>query len=167
MRYIVIILSICCSRQHQWKSEYITSLFPHMFHGLQPFVRHVNHDELKFVRLTSSSLPSICLASYNHGKECAQHGHECGGTASLYAAVSSAEIRHHLGQAGRSDSSDVQLWHQHPAYTLGGVGHEQRYPRTPSTMCHTHNSTREGISRFYLVNSRFYLRAGALQLMSF
>ena len=89
-----------------------------MFHGLQPFVRHVNHDGLKFLRLTSSSLPSICFASYNHGKEYAQHGHECGGTASLYAAVSSAEIGHHLGQAGRSGSSDVLLWHQQPAYSF-------------------------------------------------
>ena len=149
MRYIVIILSVCCSRQHQWKSEYITSLFPHMFHGLQPFFRYANHDELKFVRLTSSSLPSICFASYNHGKEYAQHGHECAGTASLYAAVFSIEIGHHLRQAGRSASSDVQLWHHQPAYTLGGVGHKRRYPRTSSTMCP--NSTREGNSR---LNSR-------------
>ena len=49
----------CCSRYRQWKSEYITSLFPHMIHGFQAIVRHVNHDELKFLHVDQ--------------QQCAQH----------------------------------------------------------------------------------------------
>ena len=37
-----------CNRQRQWENEYIYNInVSHMIHGLQPFVRHVNHDELK------------------------------------------------------------------------------------------------------------------------